>query len=598
MSSDFFDSNIQSSTIAGTSDWAIIETFGSTELLSEKQNTYVKSNNINNQALTNQKGNKIKIKQGSFHCVAAERKQKDNKLALRHNNGKKIQVWDFDNNWQLIKKNKAFKTSSQKLHTYETFFSQSLLPQSSLIEDKPVDKSTGFSWAANEPYYQHQIGLFNQGKTSGSKEGADIGADDFFRTISEPLQYTSRQADGRGTVAIIDTGVNLIHEDLKNTIKLNSGEVINGLDDDANGLIDDLMGYDFANDDSDPMDDHGHGSHVAGIAAAEANQVGILGTNPEARILAIKVMDSNGNGTTANVVRGIDYAVERGAKILNLSLATTFDDPALKLAMEVAASKGTLHVIAAGNEGINIDQRPTYPASYDLPNIISVGASDIDDSIAPFSNRGARSVDLLAPGSNIYSNWAGEVSIIRSSNGTSMAAPFVAGAISSFWSRHPEFSAAEVKQRLLSSVDNLGYQNQILTGGRMNMASLHATATSSTASIASETTSAPITPPDPLLEGDLNEDKHQIGDEVILFLKGRRSARKKAASRLTNLIENNTGLLADVEDIDVMTALKSRMAIVDFQDLLQSDRKVAILKNLFDRDLIGGFQFDQPINLV
>ena len=132
----------------------------------------------------------------------------------------------------------------------------------------------------------------------------------------------------------------------------------------------------------------------------------------------------------------------------------------------------------------------------------------------------------------------------------------------------------------------------------MNMASLHATATSSTASIASETTSAPITPPDPLLEGDLNDDKHQIGDEVILFLKGRRSARKKAASRLTNLIENNTGLLAEVEDIDVMTALKSRMAIVDFQDLLQSDRKVAILKNLFDRDLIGGFQFDQPINLV
>ena len=176
-----------------------------------------------------------------------------------------------------------------------------------------------------------------------------------------------------------------------------------------------------------------------------------------------------------------------------------------------------------------------------------------------------------------------------------MATPFVSGAISSFWSRHPDLSPLQVKQNLLNTVDNLGFEDQILSGGRMNIATLQASAGTKTASIASETTSTPTIP---LKEVDLNNEVSEITDEVILFLKGRHSARKRAARKLINFVGSNNDLFDGVDDIDVMTALRSRMAIVDFQDLVQDQGKVAILKNLFDRDLIGGFQFDQPINLV
>nr|WP_051847360.1 S8 family serine peptidase [Synechococcus sp. KORDI-100] len=384
MSKSLFETTIQKSNgDSGPAEWDAIERFGSTELLNNTKKAFIEFGRSDTSFLTDSKGKKLTIKQVAYTCIAADQNQKENKLALRHKNDKKIQIWDFDKSLQLIKKNKPFKTSSKQLAEYEAFFSQSLLPQSSLIETEPIDEDTGFSWAANEPLCKHQHGLFNRGTYKGAKEGADIGADDYFKTISEPLQYISQDAGGRGTIAVIDTGVNLTHEDLKDTIKLNGAESINGLDDDGNGLIDDLMGYDFVNDDNDPNDDNGHGSHVAGIAAAKANEVGLLGVNPEARVLAIKVMDQHGNGNTSDVIRGVDYAVSRNAKVINLSLATNYNDPSLQLAMEIADSKGFIQVVAAGNEGKNIDQEPVYPASYDLEGIISVGASDIDDSIAP-----------------------------------------------------------------------------------------------------------------------------------------------------------------------------------------------------------------------
>lgn len=176
-----------------------------------------------------------------------------------------------------------------------------------------------------------------------------------------------------------------------------------------------------------------------------------------------------------------------------------------------------------------------------------------------------------------------------------MAAPFVPGAITSFWSRNPNLTAPQVKQKLLSTVDNLGVQDQILSGGRMNMAALQASANTKTASIASDQTSAPTSP---LKEVDLDDELSEITDEVILFLKGRKSARIRAARKLISFVSSDTGLFDVVDDVDVLTALRSRIAIVDFQDLLQSDRKVALIKELFDRDLVSGFQFDQPINLV
>jgi hypothetical protein len=276
-------------------------------------------------------------------------------------------------------------------------------------------------------------------------------------------------------IAVIDTGVDYNHPDLKYNMWKNPGEIAaNGIDDDNNGYIDDIYGYDFANDKSEPMDDNSHGSHVAGIIAASGdNTKGITGVNWSAKIMALKVTQY-GSINTDDAISAIEYAKLMGAKIINASWHIDADDhpKALYDAIQVAKDAGILFVTAAGNKSRNIDSDNPFaclqcPASYDLDNIISVAATDENDSLYSRSNFGNISIDIAAPGTNIYSSIPN--SSYTKNSGTSMAAPYVTGVASLLWSKNPNFTYREVKDIILSNVDQIDVlKEKTVSGGRLN----------------------------------------------------------------------------------------------------------------------------------
>lgn len=282
-------------------------------------------------------------------------------------------------------------------------------------------------------------------------------------------------------VAVIDTGVDYSHSDLAGNISLNTNEVPgNGIDDDANGFIDDYYGYDFANSDADPMDDQSHGTHVAGtIGAIGNNGSGVVGVNWSVGIIPVKVLGANGSGTIASVIAGVNYAVSRGANVINLSLGGPGYSQTFYDSIATANVAGVLVVAAAGNETNNNDSAPSYPASYNLSNVLSVAATTSTDGLASFSNFGALSVHLAAPGVSIASTLPGGV--YGSYSGTSMACPHVAGAAALVKAANPALSMLQIRSILLASVDPVaGLSGKVSTAGRLNVATAVAAATGTT----------------------------------------------------------------------------------------------------------------------
>jgi subtilisin family serine protease len=326
----------------------------------------------------------------------------------------------------------------------------------------------------NDKLFGEQWGLRNVGQFGG-KAGADIHATDAWDATT-----------GAGvTVAIVDTGVALDHGDLAANAWNNPADPKNGIDDDHNGFVDDVHGADFINDDSDPNDDAGHGTHVAGIIGAKGNNgAGVTGVNWDAKLMALKFLDRDGSGNTADAANAIDYAVSHGARVINASWGGPAFSMALYQAVKRAGDKGVLFVAAAGNDGQNADVQPDYPAAYDLPNVISVAASDRYDRLADFSNYGAKSVDLAAPGDDIESTVPSfsDPTGYESFSGTSMATPFVSGAAALYFSRFPSAGADQTKTALLSSVDTgPAFAGKVATGGRLDVAkALGATAPKTT----------------------------------------------------------------------------------------------------------------------
>jgi subtilisin family serine protease len=270
-------------------------------------------------------------------------------------------------------------------------------------------------------------------------------------------------------VAIVDTGVNYNHPDLQQNIFVNQGEIPgNSQDDDSNGYIDDVIGYDFANVDANPDDDHGHGSHCAGIVGAKGNNgVGVVGINWNVGILPVKALDSGGSGTNADVAAGIEYAVDRGASIVSLSLGSSSPSSSIQNAIAYARAHDVLVVAAAGNDWSDNDLSPTYPASFTDDNLIAVAATTANDSLAYFSNFGVSSVDVGAPGDDIESTVLGSGYDFYS--GTSMATPYVAGLAALVKSVAPGRSYLELREIVLGSVDPLSsLSGKTATGGRVN----------------------------------------------------------------------------------------------------------------------------------
>jgi len=314
----------------------------------------------------------------------------------------------------------------------------------------------------NDSLFDQQWGMNNQGQTGGTAD-ADIDAPEAWDVGGEkPL-----------VIAIIDTGVDSLHEDLQANIWTNPGEIPgNGVDDDGNGYIDDIHGWDYVWDDNAPMDDNGHGTHVAGIVAAVGNNGrGIAGLNWSARIMALKFLDASGYGFTSDAVTALEYADRMGVKLSNNSWGGQGNSLALREAIDSVGAHGMLFVAAAGNTRANIDALPQYPAAYALDNIITVAATDHNDSLANEetwgSNWGPVGVDLAAPGVEVLSTIPNNK--YAKMNGTSMATPHVTGAAALVWSQAPGLSAVQVKLRLLGTVDHLTVlEGKCVSEGRLN----------------------------------------------------------------------------------------------------------------------------------
>ena len=316
----------------------------------------------------------------------------------------------------------------------------------------------------NDPSNSRLYGLNNTGQSGGTPD-ADVDAKEAWDTTT----------GAPGTVvAVVDEGVDVSHPDLKGNIWVNTDEVPgNGLDDDRNGYVDDVHGYDFANDDPsiyDAADGDDHGTHVAGTIAAQGNNgIGVTGVNWRGSIMVLKFMGANG-GNASDAVEALNYAVANGAAISNNSWGGSGSSLTLQQAISRAYSSGHLFVAAARNSGSNNDATPSYPASYGNANIISVAATDDRDALASFSNFGGSTVDLAAPGVNILSTLPGNR--YGSYSGTSMATPHVAGVAALLKSRDGTLDDAQVKARLLNSVDKkANLDGKVLTGGRLNAAS-------------------------------------------------------------------------------------------------------------------------------
>lgn len=336
----------------------------------------------------------------------------------------------------------------------------------------------------NDTYFNQQWALLNTGQFNGTP-GSDIKATD---------AWDINTGSSNVVIAVIDTGMDYNHPDLIANRWINEAEIPdNGIDDDGNGKIDDRYGWDFTtcakfnpvtgrcstpkSQDKDPIDDNGHGTHVAGIIGASGNNgIGIAGVMWNVRIMPLKILNADGEGSIADEIAALDYAVtmrNRGIdiKAINASFgggvysASEFD------AISRVNNAGIIFVTAAGNggddgKGDDNDIVPSYPGNYNIPNIISVAATDQNDNLATFSNYGLNTVHVAAPGVHILSITPVGLSYY---SGTSMATPHVTGLIGLLYSEYPNFSPSQIKSTVIRYVDILpSLSGKIKSGGRIN----------------------------------------------------------------------------------------------------------------------------------
>ncbi|MCY3414126.1 MAG: S8 family serine peptidase [Candidatus Heimdallarchaeota archaeon] len=286
--------------------------------------------------------------------------------------------------------------------------------------------------------------------------------------IQAPEAWDIRTDASSVVVAVIDTGVQLSHPDLTANKWVNPGEIAgNGIDDDNNGFVDDINGWDFANNDASYYDgtSDDHGTHVAGtIGGVGNNGMGVAGVSWNVKLMALKFLSSTG-GSTADAISAIEYATMMGADIISASWGGGGFDQALKDAIDAFPG---LFVAAAGNDGTNNDATAHYPSSYTSSNLIAVASTDSADGMSSFSNYGATSVDIAAPGSSIYSTWPSNT--YNTISGTSMATPHVSGAAALVLANEPSLSPEQLKAKLMDNADLISSQSgRTVSEGRLNV---------------------------------------------------------------------------------------------------------------------------------
>ena len=316
----------------------------------------------------------------------------------------------------------------------------------------------------HDPQFNDQWALANSGQRGG-KQGADISA---------TLAWARTTGSEDLVVAVLDSGVDYTHEDLVSNMWVRPADMAPYSDTEL-GTVDDLNGYNAIDGNSDPMDDNGHGTHCAGIIGAEGeNNLGIAGVNWNVRIMPLKFMNSGGFGTTKDAIEAINYVIDRkkagvNVRIISASWGSTQKSRALEDVIRKAYENDILFVAAAGNATTDNDRRPHFPSSYDVPNVISVAALDRNDQLAKFSNYGAKSVAVAAPGVEILSTWLGNQ--YEEKSGTSMATPVIAGVAALILAENPRMSVDDLRKKIMDSSDPIiALKGKTVTGGRINAA--------------------------------------------------------------------------------------------------------------------------------
>ena len=337
----------------------------------------------------------------------------------------------------------------------------------------PADPLFGDLWGLNNTGQSHAVSDADEDATATPQSGTA------FADIDAPEAWDFQMGNNT-VVAVIDSGFDFSHPDLSTQAWTNLGETpSDGVDDDGNGYEDDVQGWDFVNDDNDPTDVYGHGTHVSGtIAAALDNSTGVVGVCPKCKIMVLEAVDSSGAISISTEIAALAYAKAKGAKIANMSFGGPFWSMAER---EAIRTSGLLAVVAAGNDSLDNDMAlssdlngdgswdiasPSYPAAYTLPNILTVGASNDHDEnaysteclalgaskpLCAFTNWGHDSVDVSAPGADITSTVPG--GSWNTEDGTSMAAPHVAGMAALVLAQNPTFTVAQLKNAVMHSVD-------------------------------------------------------------------------------------------------------------------------------------------------
>ncbi len=356
-----------------------------------------------------------------------------------------------DSPWVLVQ-GASFEQSS---------FALKSLSQNEMVEAAEPNFIYRTSRKSDDPMLEQLWGLINFGQADSTGaagvSGVDIGIEKAW-----DIQTGSRKI----VVAVIDTGLDYILPDLAANAWTNDAEKNGqaGVDDDGNGVVDDIYGYNAVTNSGDPKDDHGHGSHCSGTIGGRGNDgVGLVGVNWDVRLMGVKFLTAGGSGTLADAVKAIDYATKMGANVLSNSWGGGGVSQALKESIERANAKGVLFVAAAGNDGSNNDAVPSYPASYEVPNVLSVAAINNKGELAYFSNFGKRSVHVGAPGVNVVSSTPAGY---KSWSGTSMATPHVSGIAALLLAQEPGITHLEVRERLIKTAKPIsGLRGKVASNG-------------------------------------------------------------------------------------------------------------------------------------